>query len=221
MMVCGKKLKTAFFLAGFGLVSIINFGCSSVKPMPSEHKGLFDQLSETHPGRRARPEKSDEIMDDEEAEKIRPAVAGWRWPLKRVAVTSPYGRRGSDFHEGVDLKAARGTPVYAASQGSVVYAGSKIRGYGKMVVLKHAGDLTTVYAHNNKLLVKKGQRIKKGQQIAWSGNTGRSSGPHLHFEIRKGTAAINPSLLLGSRPQVVAESERPKKIGRSIATADR
>ncbi len=90
-----------------------------------------------------------------------------------------------------------------------------------MVVLKHAGDLTTVYAHNNKLLVKKGQRIKKGQQIAWSGNTGRSSGPHLHFEIRKGTAAINPSLLLGSRPQVVAESERPKKIGRSIATADR
>jgi murein DD-endopeptidase MepM/ murein hydrolase activator NlpD len=114
------------------------------------------------------------------------------WPLSHVKVTSAFGQRGSEFHEGVDLKAATGTPVYAAQAGRVLYAGSKIRGYGRLIVLKHEHGISTVYAHNSKLLVKKGDHVAQGQKIAITGKSGKVSGPHLHFEVRKGVAAVDP-----------------------------
>lgn len=118
------------------------------------------------------------------------------WPLKTVQVTSTFGKRGDDRHEGVDLRASIGTPVYAAAAGRVIYSDQRIKGYGKMVVLRHGKDLSTVYAHNSRLMVRKGQIVDKGQRIALSGNTGRSSGPHLHFEVRRGIAAVNPLALM-------------------------
>ena len=114
------------------------------------------------------------------------------WPLDSVEVTSTFGRRGRSFHEGIDLKAKQGTPVYAAQAGKVLYSGSKIRGYGRMVILRHNGSIATVYAHNSRLMVRKGEFVKKGQLIAMTGNTGHSSGPHLHFEVRRGYAAVDP-----------------------------
>ncbi|MBI2712092.1 MAG: M23 family metallopeptidase [Bdellovibrio sp.] len=123
-------------------------------------------------------------------------VGGLKWPLNSVAVTSDFGRRGREFHEGVDLKALTGTPVFAAQSGKILYADSKIRGYGKMVVIQHAKELATVYAHISKILVRKGQRVIQGQKIALSGRTGRVSGPHLHFETRRGLAAVDPLKIL-------------------------
>jgi lipoprotein NlpD len=117
-----------------------------------------------------------------------------RWPLTtiRVVVGSPFGARGGRPHEGIDLPAPIGTPVFAAADGKVVYAGSGIRGYGNLVVLKHAGDLLTVYAHNSLLVVSEGQLVRAGERLALVGQSGHATGPHLHFEVRTGQIPRDP-----------------------------
>ena len=117
-----------------------------------------------------------------------------RWPLAagRIVVGSPFGTREGRPHEGIDLPAPVGTPVFAAGDGRVAYAGNGIRGYGNMVVVRHAGDLLTVYAHNSVLLVAQGQPVRAGDRIALVGQSGHATGPHLHFEVRAGQIPRNP-----------------------------
>ena len=120
------------------------------------------------------------------------------WPVKGV-LTSRFGRRRGRNHEGIDIGAKKGTPIRAAAAGKVVFSGWGPTGYGKMVIIKHAGHLTTVYAHNDKNWVKKNMQVKKGQKIASVGSTGRSTGPHLHFEVRNDTHPKNPLNYLSSK----------------------
>ncbi len=112
------------------------------------------------------------------------------WPI-HGAVSSKYGRRWGSFHSGIDILGSSGTPIKTAASGKVIYSGIE-PGYGKLVIVYHGGGFSTVYAHASKLLVKKGQRVKRGQLVARVGSTGRSTGPHLHFEIRRGSDAENP-----------------------------
>lgn len=112
------------------------------------------------------------------------------WPT-RGKVTSPFGYRGKHYHEGLDIGVHVGTPVYAADTGIVTFAGRR-SGYGNLVIIDHGNGFTTRYAHLSSYLVSKGDRVKKGEVIAKSGNTGRSTGPHLHFEIRVKGAPKNP-----------------------------
>jgi lipoprotein NlpD len=131
--------------------------------------------------------------------------ARMRWPLANVApkIGSAFGARDGRSHEGIDLPAPTGTPVLAAADGEVVYAGSGIRGYGNLVVLQHPGDTLTVYAHNSELFVAAGQAVRAGDRIAAVGQTGRASGPHLHFEVRQGQIPRDPMPYLpspGARP---------------------
>jgi lipoprotein NlpD len=121
-----------------------------------------------------------------------PGTARLRWPLARPVLTSLFGKRWGREHEGIDMKAPTGTPVLAAADGEVIYAGNQVRGYGNMVVLKHAGDMLTVYAHNSLLLVHTGDRVVAGREIARVGDTGRSTAAHLHFEVRRGQAPEDP-----------------------------
>jgi lipoprotein NlpD len=123
-----------------------------------------------------------------------------RWPLVNVAhaVGSPFGSRDGRAHEGIDLPAPTGTPVIAAADGEVAYAGSGIRGYGNLVVLQHPGDLLTVYAHNSELFVAQGQHVRAGDRIAAVGQTGRATGPHLHFEVREGQIPRDPMTFLSA-----------------------
>lgn len=100
------------------------------------------------------------------------------------------GRRA--MHEGVDYPVPVGTPVYASAAGIVSYAQMGYSGYGKMVEIDHGNGIVTRYAHTSKLLVKVGQMVRRGQEIALSGDTGRSTGPHLHFEVRYKGVAQNP-----------------------------
>ncbi len=125
-----------------------------------------------------------------------------RWPLATVKVTigSPFGARWGRPHEGIDLPAPIGTPVFAAADGQVVYAGHGVRGYGNLVVIKHTGDLLTVYAHNSALLVSQGQPVRAGDRIALVGQSGHATGPHLHFEVRRGQIPRDPMNYLPSRP---------------------
>jgi murein DD-endopeptidase MepM/ murein hydrolase activator NlpD len=100
--------------------------------------------------------------------------------------------RRRTHHDGIDIRAPRGTIVRAAESGRVIHADASLAGYGNMVILKHAGRLSTVYAHNRKLLVRVGDFVEKGDAIAEVGQTGNATTPHLHFEIRAVGAARDP-----------------------------
>ncbi|HOO70925.1 MAG TPA: peptidoglycan DD-metalloendopeptidase family protein [Spirochaetota bacterium] len=118
------------------------------------------------------------------------------WPLKGK-VTSGFGTRKDPFsgkkkfHCGIDISAPEGTPIHAAAEGRVIFSGWK-NGYGKVIVLRHENSYISVYAHNYRNLVKKGDIIQNGQDIALSGKTGAVTGAHLHFEIRKYITPLNP-----------------------------
>lgn len=116
------------------------------------------------------------------------------WPVDGK-VLSPFGIRKGRRHDGVDIKASRGTPIKAAANGSVVFSG-RMRGYGNLILIRHAEHFFTAYAHNRVNQVKKGNRVKKGSTIGLVGSTGRSTGPHLHFEVRQGEKARNPLFFL-------------------------
>ena len=117
-----------------------------------------------------------------------PLAARQRRAQRRLAVR--LARRA--LARRIDLPAPTGTPVVAAADGEVVYAGDGIRGYGNLVVLQHPGDLLTVYAHNSALFVAQGQAVRAGERIAAVGQTGRATGPHLHFEVRQGQIPRDP-----------------------------
>jgi murein DD-endopeptidase MepM/ murein hydrolase activator NlpD len=129
-----------------------------------------------------------------------PTAGRLRWPLPGAPVGSPFGTRGGKPHEGIDLPAPIGTPVFAAADGKVVYAGNGIRGYGNLIVVQHPGDLLTVYAHNSQLLVRQGDQVSAGQKVALVGQTGHATGPHLHFEVRQGQIPRDPMTFLGAPP---------------------
>jgi len=124
--------------------------------------------------------------------------ASMLWPVEGT-LSSPFERREGRAHDGIDLAVAEDTPVRAACDGIVAYAGNGLRGYGNVVILQHAGALATVYAHNRALDVRVGDLVTRGQVIARSGQTGDATGPHVHFEVRKDSIARDPLGYL-SRP---------------------
>jgi hypothetical protein len=190
--------KHAVLLPLLACLASLFTGCSGVKARSSGRDGLLDDNGKRVLYKRGAKIRETVIdLDEARAVKLEVDSVGFRWPLAQVRVTSSFGPRGGDLHEGVDLRAPTGTPVYAAAPGTVLYAGNQIRGYGRLVVLRHLNGLSSVYAHNSKLLVIRGQKVKRGQLIARSGSTGHSSGPHVHFEIRKGVSPMNPERAIG------------------------
>ncbi len=126
----------------------------------------------------------------------------WGYPLPQNSfqITSPFGELRekeniSYRHQGIDIKAERGTPVLAVQKGRVIFAGKK-GNYGLLVCIEHAGQWETRYAHLSSIVVKKNSKVKKGQMIGKVGSTGNSTGPHLHFELRKNGVPINPLPLI-------------------------
>ncbi len=118
------------------------------------------------------------------------------WPV-RGKVLLGFGRRGSGMHnDGINIAAEPNTPVRAADGGVVVYAGNELAGYGNLLLVRHASGYVTAYAHNKKLLVDRGDRVKQGETIALVGATGDVEEPQLHFEIRKGDRAVDPNRFL-------------------------
>jgi murein DD-endopeptidase MepM/ murein hydrolase activator NlpD len=118
------------------------------------------------------------------------SAAGFVWPVHGV-LTSGFGWRWGRMHEGVDIAVANGTPVVAAKAGVVIVAGW-MGGYGNLVVVDHGGGVATAYGHNTSVTVGVGQQVAQGQLIAYSGNTGHSTGPHVHFEVRINGGAVDP-----------------------------
>ena len=125
----------------------------------------------------------------------------WLWPANGKVIL-PYSTADGG-NKGIDISAARGTPVYAAGAGKVVYVGNQLRGYGNLIMIKHSEDYITAYAHNDTMLVNNGQSVKAGQKIATMGSTDAAS-VRLHFQNRYRATAIDPLRYLppqGSKPK--------------------
>jgi lipoprotein NlpD len=120
-----------------------------------------------------------------------PAERQFAWPVASGTVSSPFGIRNGVMHDGVDISAPAGTPVNAADDGDVIYCG-RLRGYGNVVILQHSQGYVTVYGHNQRNLVRDGEHVTRGQEIAELGSTGRASAPNLHFEVRSDNHPENP-----------------------------
>ena len=117
---------------------------------------------------------------------------GFIWPV-RGKVLSSFGPKGGGLHnDGINIAAPKGAAVKAAENGVVAYAGNELRGFGNLLLIRHSGGWITAYAHADKLLVRRGDKVNKGQVIARVGHTGNVVSPQLHFEIRKGKQAVNP-----------------------------
>ncbi|HXG78369.1 MAG TPA: M23 family metallopeptidase [Methyloceanibacter sp.] len=117
----------------------------------------------------------------------------FRWPVKG-RIISQFGTRADGRHnDGIDVAVPQGTPVQAAENGVVAYAGSELKGYGNLVLIRHANNWVSAYAHNEELLVKRGDKVKRGQVIAKAGATGSVSQPLVHFELRKGSRPVDPT----------------------------
>ncbi|WHQ46407.1 MAG: M23 family metallopeptidase [Candidatus Midichloria sp.] len=113
------------------------------------------------------------------------------WPVEGK-VLSRYGKSGNSFNEGINIAAPLGTVVRAVADGKVIYVGKEPKVYGNLIIIKHRGNYLTAYAHNDKISVKKGAKVKQGQPIATIGKTGAVTIPQLHFSMRKDKKTINP-----------------------------
>ena len=123
---------------------------------------------------------------------------GFMWPVNG-RVISNYGPKQAGFHnDGVNIGAPLGSSVYASESGVVVHADNKLKGYGNLILIRHQNGWVTAYAHNDKMLVRKGQQVARGQVVGQVGRSGRVTSPQLHFEMRKGSRAVNPTLYLKS-----------------------
>ncbi|MGE5540471.1 MAG: peptidoglycan DD-metalloendopeptidase family protein [Gemmatimonas sp.] len=126
-----------------------------------------------------------------------PTNRGFLWPVKGP-IASPFGPKpGGAQNDGVNIVAKRGTAVHAAEDGVVVYAGNELRGYGNLLLIRHAGGWMTAYAHNDELLVGRGAHVKRGQVISRVGGTGGVASPQLHFELRQSGRPVDPVAVIG------------------------
>jgi murein DD-endopeptidase MepM/ murein hydrolase activator NlpD len=128
-------------------------------------------------------------------------------PVKGYAINSRFGMRTLNgrtrAHQGVDIAAPRGTGVYAAAEGEVLRTGYDAGGYGRFIEIRHPNGMSTLYGHLSRVDVARGDRIGGDERIGLVGSTGRSTGPHLHFEVRRGDRQIDPTRVLGEEFAVI------------------
>ena len=125
------------------------------------------------------------------------ALPTFRWPVRGRVITAFGASTNGATNDGINLAVPEGTPVKAADDGVVAYAGNELKGYGNLVLIRHSNGFVSAYAHASELLVKRGDNIKRGQVIAHAGQTGNVTSPQLHFEIRKGSTPVDPTKYLG------------------------
>ena len=165
-------------------------------PMPVES---YNGLINTPVGEVVSPELPPLQAPDQYLPNSPDSFNGYVWPAKGV-LTSGYGWRWGRMHKGIDIAAPVGTPIYAVAPGEVISSGWNSGGYGNLVKIRHPDGSVTLYAHNSRLNVRRGQQVTQGQKIAEMGSTGYSTGPHLHFEVHpQGSGAANPIAYLPSR----------------------
>jgi len=137
----------------------------------------------------------DVVAEQGERAKVAYKRLDFIWPVEGK-INQGFEEAENRRHQGIDISSGVGAPIKASNAGTVIYSNNTIKGYGNLIILRHSEELVTVYAHNQMNLVEEGTWVEKGQIIGKVGQTGRTSGPHLHFEIRKSNKAIDPLLFL-------------------------
>jgi len=125
------------------------------------------------------------------------AMPAFRWPVRGRVIAGFGSKPNGTQNDGINLAVPEGTPIKAADDGVVAYAGNELKGYGNLVLIRHSNGFVSAYAHASELMVKRGDTIKRGQVIAHAGQTGNVTSPQLHFEIRKGSTPVDPTPYLG------------------------
>jgi murein DD-endopeptidase MepM/ murein hydrolase activator NlpD len=133
----------------------------------------------------------DVVAEPDERARIAHTKLDFVWAVEGKIVDS-FQESEDRRHQGIDIASPLGTPIKASYAGRVVYSNNTIKGYGNLIILRHSEEFVTVYAHNQTNLVEEGAWVEKGQIIGKVGQTGRATGPHLHFEIRKNNKAVDP-----------------------------
>lgn len=118
------------------------------------------------------------------------------WPLQGRIISEFGSRTSGERNDGINIAVPTGTPIRASASGTVSYAGDELKSYGNLVLIRHTGGYVTAYAHARKIVVSRGEVVSSGQIIGFAGSSGDVTEPQLHFEIRHGTAPINPRPLL-------------------------
>ncbi len=169
---------------------------------PGQHINLSTRrLSVSSPRQLKSASSKGNVIKKETVIKPRPSSVSnrsirWRWPANGKIVQGFSGTRG--LNKGIDIKGKSGESVIAAAAGEIVYAGSELAGYGKLIIMKHNNSYLSAYAHNKELLVREGHSVKAGQKIAEIGSTGTTE-PKLHFEIRRNGKPVDPIRFLPKR----------------------
>ena len=156
---------------------------AAVTPVPPQSARLAQATTKVEETRAEAPVKAAEATG---------ALPTFRWPVRGKVITSYGAKTNGKANDGINLAVPEGTPVKAAEDGVVAYSGNELKGYGNLVLVRHANGYVTAYAHASELMVKRGDTIKRGQIIAKSGQSGEVGSPQLHFEIRKGSTPVDP-----------------------------
>jgi murein DD-endopeptidase MepM/ murein hydrolase activator NlpD len=165
---------------------------ASVAPLAGQNLAAAES---PHSARVATPEAPAQESTVKTAEPAG-ALPSFRWPVRGRVIASFGPTPNGLQNDGINLAVPEGTPVKAAEDGVVAYAGNELKGYGNLVLVRHSNGFVTAYAHASDILVKRGETVKRGQVIAHSGQTGNVTSPQLHFEIRKGSTPVDPSQYL-------------------------
>jgi murein DD-endopeptidase MepM/ murein hydrolase activator NlpD len=173
------------------------------QPTPARAEGFASpaptKVAMADPSQTARVVEPAPTMSSQDAIKnAEPAgsLPGFRWPV-RGRVIAAFGPKPNGVqNDGINLAVPEGTPIKAAEDGVVAYAGSELKGYGNLVLVRHPNGFVTAYAHASDILVKRGEAVKRGQVIGHAGQTGNVTSPQLHFEIRKGATPVDPAQYL-------------------------
>lgn len=137
-----------------------------------------------------------------------PTNVEFAWPLRGRVISEFGAKLSGERNDGINIAATLGAPIHAAANGTVTYAGNGLKGYGNLVLIRHAEGYVTAYAHADTLTVTKGDVVSKGQVIGYAGDTGGATEPQLHFEIRHGATPVNPrSLLTEARADLASHRE--------------
>jgi murein DD-endopeptidase MepM/ murein hydrolase activator NlpD len=167
----------------------------AAEPAPTRGPNVAT-IESPHSARVATPEPAPAADNTVKTAEPAGGLPSFRWPV-RGRVIAAFGPKPNGLqNDGINVAVPEGTPVKAAEDGVVAYAGNELKGYGNLVLVRHANGFVTAYAHASDILVKRGQSVKRGEVIAHSGQTGNVTSPQLHFEIRKGATPVDPAQYL-------------------------
>lgn len=150
------------------------------------------QMAQLEPKERIRVITPSPEAELDDARPLNGGAPSFRWPVKGRVIANFGAKTNGQQNDGIDLAVPEGTAVRAAEDGVVAYAGSELKGYGNLILVRHSNGYVTAYAHASEIMVKRNDQVRRGQVIAKSGQTGNVSAPQLHFEIRKGSSPVDP-----------------------------